>query len=80
MGQDESCGICGKHYQGCKHRLKEHFANEFGTPLCGTGGDIYVHLGSDTDPDDVWVRCKKSILSTGTKDFGKFMFILGLNA
>lgn len=24
MGQDNSCGICGKHYQSCKHKSKVH--------------------------------------------------------
>ncbi len=24
MGQDDSCGICGKNYQSCKHFRKSH--------------------------------------------------------
>ena len=64
MGQDDSCGICGKHYQCCKHYVKEHIPNINGKALCGRKVDKLVMLPKDwehrsCDPDDICITCMK---------------------
>jgi len=35
VGQDDSCGICGKYYQSCRHYVKEHLPYSAGVAFCG---------------------------------------------
>lgn len=75
MGQDDSCGICGKHYQSCKHYLKSH-VQKLGTNelYCGRSRrkGLGFNLGLVTeseneydcgaiDPDDFCIDCQKAI-------------------
>lgn len=65
MGQDSSCGICGKHYQECNHYLKEHIPNNGsnGKTLCGNKrAKLILDTGwenVDLDPDDLCEVCLK---------------------
>jgi hypothetical protein len=80
MGQDTSCGICGKHYQNCKHYVKEHIDNGDGLPLCGgkVAGD-YVSFSRDSDAEDICNKCKSSLLKLGKTDFQQFLFLISEN-
>jgi hypothetical protein len=70
MGQDTSCGICGKHYQNCKHFIKEHALNpKTNKTFCGKDPKKVVASSTDiksgswflesVDPDDLCIKCKK---------------------
>lgn len=61
MGQDTSCGICGKHYQSCTHYLKEHIPSK-GKSLCGAKKVILLSNdweNRDIDPEDICKKCLK---------------------
>ena len=66
MGSDESCGICGKHYQSCPHFLKEHIErdDEKGKALCGRINVIMTDMelvkDSAVDPYNLCNSCIKS--------------------
>lgn len=80
MGQDNSCGICGRHYQECRHSVKEHLANEEQLPLCGQSGDvIYIELGCDNDPDNICNKCQSSLMVAARDDFGRFIMLVQSN-
>jgi hypothetical protein len=61
VGQDDSCGICGK--SDCWHlsRWKEHIATLEGKALCRRGLKNPILNSPDTsvDPDIICGRCKK---------------------
>lgn len=62
MGQDDSCGICGGHYQSCRHYLKEHIPDEHGLPQCGRNKEKVIVMKPgwreiDIDPDDICGQC-----------------------
>lgn len=64
MGQDNSCGLCGKYYQNCKHYLKEHIPTEGDKSLCGKNIGKLVMLPKDweqrdCDPEDICKICMK---------------------
>jgi len=64
MGQDSSCGICDKHYQDCKHYMKEHIPTDGDRSLCGRKIEKLVMLPKDweqrdCDPDDICLICMK---------------------
>lgn len=64
MGQDDSCGICGKHYKNCNHYLKEHIPTKGDKSLCGKDIAKLVMLPNDwehmdCDPDDICKICMK---------------------
>lgn len=79
MGQDDSCGICGKHYQTCKHFLKSHFVGSHFT-LCGASTENYVRIGQDVDEEDICKNCQKIISNLAKKDFQQFLYIMGENS
>ena len=60
MGQDDSCGICGKHCQMCSHFRKEHISEQ-GKARCGAKGDLILMPHNwkdiDIDPDNICLRC-----------------------
>ena len=67
MGQNDSCGLCGKHYQQCSHYLKEHATNpDSGLTFCGRDvrnlishsidGQWYI---DSIDPMDLCKICRK---------------------
>jgi len=61
MGQDTSCGICGKHYQDCPHYMKEHIPTS-GKALCGAKNVILLNDNwedCDIDTDDICKKCLK---------------------
>jgi len=62
VGQDNSCGICGKYYQNCSHYLKEHIPTDGDRSLCGRKIEKLVMLPEDweqrdCDPDDICHTC-----------------------
>ena len=64
MGQDNSCGICGKYYQTCCHYVKEHVIKASGGVYCGNKGrllkiSISEFANTDIDPDDICKNCFK---------------------
>ena len=73
MGQDDSCGICGRHYQSCRHAVKEHLKREprAATTLCGRRADRVLVGSQDiwreagVSPDDKCLRCHRTFLKTG---------------
>jgi hypothetical protein len=70
MWQDDRCGICGNHYQSCKHYLKAHLLSTYNTiTLCGKVKDrsAYIVFSEGTDPDDLCRTCLKSFRKFGQK-------------
>lgn len=67
MGQDSSCGICGEHYQECRHHRKSHLPlsstnGENPKALCGRKNVIVEDTDwykFDIDPDDICKDCAK---------------------
>lgn len=83
MGQDDSCGICGEHYQTCEHACKEHLVNSISEPLCGTPAKnlLYANLLIDMDLEgDLCQRCKKAWMKLAKTDFEEFIDVLKQNA
>jgi hypothetical protein len=67
MGQDDSCGVCGKHYQACNHHRKEHIMNEkAGHIFCSYSKknpvvvDMAVFKEATIDPGDLCLRCVRA--------------------
>lgn len=69
MGQDDSCGICGK--SECKHlRYREHLAyvhRESGekASVCGQKDVILFNEGDDVDPERVCRKCLATAKAQG---------------
>lgn len=64
MGQDDSCGVCGKHYQTCQHFMKEHIPTreDRKVSLCGRKNVLMleeVWKNIDIDPFDICTTCRK---------------------
>jgi len=62
MCQDDRCGICGKHYQACRHYLKEHIKGKGGGAICGVIDGILLPdnwKNCDIDPFDICKNCKR---------------------
>ena len=64
MGQDTSCGICGKHYQSCQHYVKEHIPTDGVKSLSGRDTSKLDMLlkdweQRDCDPEDICKICMK---------------------
>jgi len=85
MGQDDNCGICGKHYQTCRHYVKTHVFSDTqkGFTFCGrqtskglVGESMTGYDHVDTDPDDYCQLCQTSIgrpPNTGHDPFKNFL-------
>ena len=70
MGQDSSCGICGKHYQDCQHFMRTHIRKDsINTKTfcgryahkCDISDSLEEYDSGDTDPDDFCRNCAKAI-------------------
>ena len=69
MGQDDRCGICGKHYQSCKHYLKIHVLKPLSQVdvFCGRSNsdllteDLGAYNNDSIDPEDFCLQCIKTI-------------------
>ena len=63
MGQDDSCGICGKadcwHLNQKEHLAYVHEPSKQKAAVCGQRGAILFDEGTDVDPDRVCRRCRK---------------------
>lgn len=65
MGQDDSCGICGKHYQTCGHGGKLHLIKDEAWTMCGLNHHLVPSESRDdwdnrdTDPEDKCKNCLK---------------------
>jgi hypothetical protein len=62
MGQENTCGICGKYYQACRHYMKLHLPDKNGNPLCGRKIESVIvedknWKNRDIDPYDFCKSC-----------------------
>ena len=66
MGQDDSCGICGKHYQTCSHHCKSHLRHPMKPirTICGRKADsvlieedVQLWVDDGIHPDDLCQVC-----------------------
>lgn len=71
MGQDDSCGICGEHYQTCVHYRKLHISDtQFGTfcfrdNAAVTTENLKTYKENDVDPHDWCKACVREAKKRG---------------